>query len=96
MLMQNQVNAAETLSIADAGLNHAFAKLRVDSSWNIGFANRSFSDGAYTVTVTGTAPSLTVESNSVLNGFAAKVSADLTISADNPHVIRIDQYRVNE
>lgn len=96
MLMQNQVNAAETLAIANAGLNDAFAEIRADSSWNAGFTDKSFSNGTYTVTVTGTSPSLTVESSSVLNGFAARVSADLTLSSSAPHVIRIDEFRINE
>jgi len=96
MLMQNQVNAAETLEIANAGLNDAFAELRNDSSWDSGFKNKSFSGGTYTVTVSGTLPSLTVESSSLLNGFAARVAADLTVSSTGPHIVRIDQLRINE
>lgn len=96
MLMQNQISAAETIAIANAGLNDAFARLRSDSSWNAGFTNKTFADGTYTVTVSGTSPSLTVESRSVLNGFAAKVSADLFLSSDSPSIIRINKFRVNE
>ena len=96
MLMQNQVSAAETLAIANAGLNDAFAELRSNSSWNSGFTDKSFSDGTYTVTVSGTLPSLTVESTCLLNGFTARLAADLTISITSPHVIRIDQLRINE
>ena len=96
MLMQNQVNAAETLAIANAGLNDAFAELRSDSSWNTGFTDKSFSDGTYTVTVSGTLPSLTVESTCLLNGFTARVAADLTVSSISPYILKIDQFRVNE
>ncbi|MBW8015215.1 MAG: hypothetical protein FVQ82_03440 [Planctomycetes bacterium] len=96
MLMQNQVSAAETLAIANAGLNDAFAELRSNSSWNSGFTDKSFSDGTYTVTVSGTLPSLTVESTSLLNGFTARLAADMTVSTASPYVIRIDQLRINE
>lgn len=96
MLMQNQVNAVETLAIANAGLNDAFAKLRSDSGWNTGFTNKSFSGGSYTVTVTGTIPSLTIESSSILNGFTSRVAADLTVSGTSPYIFRINQFRVNE
>ncbi len=96
MLMQNQISAAETLAIANAGLNDAFAQLRADPNWIAGFTDKSFSSGTYTVTVTGTIPSLTVESDSVLNGFTARLAADLTVSSTVPNVIRIDQFRVNE
>lgn len=96
MLMQNQVNAVETLEIANAGLNDAFAELRNDSSWNSGFTDKSFSDGTYTVTVSGTLPSLTVESTSVLSGFTTRIAADLTVSSVSPHILRIDKFRINE
>jgi hypothetical protein len=96
MLMQNQINAVETLEIANAGINDAFAELRNDSSWNSGFTNKSFSSGTYTVTVSGTLPSLTVESTGILSGFTARVAADLTVSSASPHILRIDQFRVNE
>jgi hypothetical protein len=96
MLMQNQVNAAETLAIANAGLNDALVELRNDSSWNTGFTDKTFFDGTYTVTVSGILPSLTVESTCLLNGFTARVAADLSVSFATPHLIRIDQFRVNE
>lgn len=96
MLMQNQINSTKAIAIANAGLNDAFAELRNDSSWNSGFNDKSFSGGSYTVTVTGTSPSLTVESTAVLNGFNARVAADLTISSTGPYILKIDQFRVNE
>jgi len=96
MLMQNQVNSAKALAIANAGLNDAFAELRNDSSWNSGFTDKSFSDGSYTVTVTGVSPSLTVESTAVIDGFTARVAAELTISPNSPHILKIDKFRVNE
>ena len=96
MLMQNQVNSAKTLAIANAGLNDAFAELRSDSSWKKGFKNKSFSGGKYTVKVSGTLPSLTVESICSLDGFTARVAVDLTVSSTSPYLLKINQYRVNE
>ena len=96
MLMQNQVNAARTLEIANAGLNDAFAKLRSDSSWNTGFTDKSFSGGTYTVTVGGALPSLTVESTSKLDGFTTRVAADLIVSESSPYVLQVHKFRVNE
>ena len=96
MLMQNQIRSVETLEIANAGLNNAFAELRNDSSWNSGFKNKSFSSGTYSVTVSGTLPSLTVESTGLLNGFTTRVAADITVSSAGPYILRIDQYRINE
>ena len=96
MLMQNQINAVETLEIANAGINDAFAELRNDSSWNSGFTDKSFFGGTYTVTVSGTLPSLIVESTAILSGFTARVAADLTVSSETPHILRIDQFRMNE
>jgi hypothetical protein len=96
MLMQNQINAVETLEIANAGLNDVFAELRNDSSWNSGFTDKSFSGGTYTVTVSGTLPSLIVESTAILSGFSARVAADLTVSSASPYILRINQFRVNE
>lgn len=96
MLMQNQINSAKAIEIANAGLNDAFAQLRSDSSWNDGFTDKSFSGGSYTVTVTGTSPSLTVESTAVINGFTARLAADLTVSSTSPYILKIDKFRVNE
>ena len=91
MLVHNHVSAVRAGQIASAGLNAAFAELREDSHWQAGFTNVSFSGGSYTVKVTGTFPSLILESAAVsANGFKAKISADVTVSTDSPHVIRVD------
>jgi hypothetical protein len=80
MLMQNQVNAAETLAIANAGLNDALVELRNDSSWNTGFTDKTFSDGTYTVTVSGALPFLTVlapsKKTNIANSKRHKTSID--------------------
>ena len=94
---QNQIYAAEALAITEAGLNDAFSELRADSSWNSGFSGKSFSGGTYDVTVTGSLPSLVVESTGTsAKSFVAEVSADITVGTASPYVIRVDNLRINE
>ncbi len=90
-LMQNQVYAAGALATAEAGLNDAFSQLRSDSNWQSGFSNKTFNSGSYTVTITGSQPTLTVESTGTSwNNYVSRVAADVTISAASPYVIRIN------
>lgn len=97
MLMNNQANAAQALESAYAGLNDAFSELRLDSSWTSGFTNKSFNSGTYTVAISGSLPSLVVESMATTaKGFVSKVQADVTVSPDSPYVVRVDELRVNE
>lgn len=93
-LMQNHVYAAEALAQAEAGLNDALFEMRNDSSWTTGFTAKSFNGGTYTVTVS----SGTIESTGTTGqSYVAKVSADVTIAAAGPpHVVRIDELRINE
>ena len=92
-LLQNQIYAAQAIGTAEAGLNDAFSELRVDSGWETGFVNKAFEGGSYTVDVNG----LTITSTGVSSqGFIARVEADITIGGTSPHVIRIDQLRINE
>jgi len=96
-LAQNQIYAAYALAVAEAGLNDAFSELRVDSAWTSGFSTKSFNGGSYNVTVTGSLPTLTIQSvGTSSQGFVAKVEADVTISTSSPYVIRIDNLRINE
>lgn len=96
-IMRNHIYAAEALATADAGLNDAFAQLRSDSGWTSGFTNKAFGSSTYTVTVTGTAPNLTVTSTGVTSQvFTARVDADVTTALVAPYVVRIDQVRINE
>jgi len=46
-LMQNHVRGAEAMALAEAGLNDALAKLRVDSHWTDGLADKPFGNGTY-------------------------------------------------
>ena len=96
-LMRNQIYAAQALAIAEAGLNDAFSELRVDRDWNSGFSNKIFDNGSYTVNVSGTLPNLTIESTGTsVQGFVAKVVADITVGSVNPYIIRVDSLRINE
>lgn len=97
MLMTNQINAAQAMESAHAGLNDAFAELYADSGWTDGFASKSFSDGTYTVTVSGIFPKLTLTSTAATSqGFSAKIESDVTVSASSPYTLRVDELRINE
>ena len=97
MLMTNQINAAQAIEAAYAGLNDALAQLRSDSGWTAGFSNKTFNGGSYTVTVSGSLPELTINSTaSTSSGFTARAVAEVTVSSDSPYVVRIDKLKVNE
>jgi type II secretory pathway component PulK len=92
-LMQNHIHGAQALAIAEAGLNDALARLRLDSNWNSGFAGKPFNDGSYSVTVDG---ATIASAATTSNGFTARVEAVVTIAPDGPpHLIRIDELRIN-
>ena len=93
-VMRNHIRAAEALAVAEAGLNHALAELRADASWHEGFADEAFAGGTYTVTVEDNKVTALGTSS---QGFTTKVVADVTIGAGAPpHVVEIDDVRVNE
>ena len=93
-VMRNHIRAAEALAVAEAGLNDALAHLRADAGWDVGFTNKAFAGGAYTVTVRdGHVKSIGTSSH----GYIARVEADVTVSSGSgPHVVKIDSVRVNE
>jgi Tfp pilus assembly protein PilX len=96
-IVQNQVRAAEALATAEAGMNDALYQIRTDPLWTSGFAGKAFNGGSYTVTVTGTLPNRTITSaGTAANGFVSRVAAEVTISSSLPHIIRIDEFKVNE
>ena len=100
-LMRNHIFAAEALATAEAGLNDALYEIRADPNWADGFTDKAFNGGSYDVTVTGTLPNLTIESQGTSSqSFVAKVQADVTVglkpSDSNSNVIRIDNLRINE
>lgn len=90
-LVQNQIGAAQAIATAEAGLNDAFARIRQGNDPNI--SDESFNGGLYTVTASGN----TITSTGITaGGFVARVEADITIGSTSPHIIRIDNLRVNE
>ena len=96
-LVHNQISAAHALATTEAGLNHAFAELRADPNWIIGFTDEPFNAGSYTVTVKGTLPNLRIESTGTSSqGFVARVGSYVTVSSSSPYIIRIDNLRINE
>jgi Tfp pilus assembly protein PilX len=91
-LVQNQINAAQAIAAAEAGLNDAFSKIWQGSDPNI--SSTSFNGGSYTVTdVNGTTITST---GTTAQGFVARVKADITVETASPYIIRIDSLRVNE
>ncbi len=96
-LVHNQISAAHALATAEAGLNDAFSELRANSDWNVGFDNKAFDGGSYTVAFSGSLPNLTITSTGTSSqGFVARIEADVTVSSSSPYIIRIDNLRINE
>ncbi|MBC8481531.1 MAG: hypothetical protein H8D47_02570 [Planctomycetes bacterium] len=96
-LVQNRIYAAQAMTVAEAGLNDAFSVLRTNSSWDSGYNNKSFNNGSYKVTVTGSLPNLTIESTGTSQqGFVARAEANVTVGASSPYIVRIDNLRINE
>lgn len=93
-LMENYVNAAQALAIAEAGLNDALAQIRINASWQAGYTGKAFAGGTYTVTVSSGRITSVCTS---LQGSTAKVQATVTVSNNGPpYVIEFDGCRVNQ
>ena len=90
-LMQNQINAAQAIATAEAGLNDAFFRIRQGSDPNI--TDESFNGGSYTVDVSS---STVTSTGTTAQGFVARVEADITTGTSSPYIIRIDNLRINE
>jgi type II secretory pathway component PulK len=90
-LVRNQINAAQAIATAEAGLNDAFSRIRQGSDPNI--SSTSFNGGSYTVTASGTTITST---GTTAQGFVARVRAGITIGTTSPYIIRIDSLRINE
>lgn len=100
-LMQSRVSAAQALAVAEAGLNAAMAQIRNDPNWTAGFEDEEvapevkFGGGRYSVTVNGNILSITATINAWQN-YTATMEAQITVSDESPHIIRIDNIKVNE
>jgi Tfp pilus assembly protein PilX len=90
-LVQNQINAAQAVATAEAGLNDAFSRIRQGGDPNI--SSTSFNDGSYTVTADG---NVITSTGTTAQGFVTRVRAGITIGAVSPYRIRIDELRINE
>jgi Tfp pilus assembly protein PilX len=100
-LMQNHVNAAQALAVAEAGLNDAFAQIWLSSTWmpDASYTNKSFPGyGTYSVTYEGSLPDPNIISEGTSSlGYIARAKAEITVgSSGPPYIIRIDNYRINE
>jgi type II secretory pathway component PulK len=101
-LTQHRVYASQALAVAEAGLNDAMSELRNDSTWTAGFQDKvlsgeeRFGGGEYTVD--GNSNSITVtatvdEWDSYTSTLVAQIS---TTDGNSPHIIRVDDIKVNE
>ncbi len=103
-LVQNFIEAARSQYTAEAGLYDAVARLRGDPEWRLGFVQKPFEDGSYTVTVTHRPVTATSHPTEILikstgqcaAGFVTTVLSDVTIDKYPPHKITIDNFRINE
>ncbi len=94
--LRNQMELARALAVSEAGLHDAIAQIREDVSWNSGFSNKGFYEDSYTVTVTGTPPSLTlVSTGTTSSGYAARLEAQIRADVNPPHPITIQSIRIN-
>ena len=100
-LVRNQIWASQALALAEGGLNAAMAELREDPTWQTGLDNmavpaiENFTGGEYNVEIDGGQISITATVDS-WQGYTATIQADVTVSSDEPHIVRIDEYRINE
>ena len=95
--LRNQMELARALSVAEAGLHDAFSQIRQDVNWNDGFADKSFYDDAYTVTVSGIPPALhLVSTGQTAQGYSARIEAWIETGATPPYSVGIQSIRINE
>jgi len=59
-LSYNQLHEEQAFYVAEAGAKQALWKLNDDNAWRTGYADRSFGDGAYTVTMTDSLDDVTL------------------------------------
>ena len=95
-LMHNQISACEALAIAEAGLNDAFAQLRVNKDWTAGFSNKPLGSHKYTVKVSGKSPKLVIESTGTsAKGYVSKVTAEVATAGAGPYRIGVNSLRID-
>ena len=93
-IMQNHVNSVEAQMTAMAGLNDAFAQLRLDSEWEEGFTNKAFDGGTYSVDVNGSGEIMSIGTSK--RGISARIVTEVTTSAQGPpYTIRQNSLKIN-
>lgn len=101
-LVQNQVWAAEALALAEAGLSKAMAEIRNDRTWLEGLSevptgSVSFGSGHYSIGYRESDGFLIISAQvSDWQGYSATIEAQVTVTDQSPHIIRIDNMRINE
>jgi Tfp pilus assembly protein PilX len=101
-LTQHRVYASQALAVAEAGLNDAMSEIRNDSTWTAGFKGKAFSGeerfGGGEYTVDGNNHSITVTATvDEWDGYTSTLEAQIsTTDGNSPHIIRIDDIKVNE
>ncbi|MHC4529094.1 MAG: hypothetical protein ACYS29_14550 [Planctomycetota bacterium] len=76
-------------------------QLRGDAQWSDGFTDKSFWGGIYSVSIStysgaGASDVTIVSTATSSHGFVGRVAADVTLSGSAPHIVRIDNLRINE
>jgi hypothetical protein len=101
-LTQHRVYASQALGLAEAGLNAALAQIRWDPNWTDGFQDEilggeeRFGGGEYDVDVNSDNLTISAAVTS-WQGYTATIEAQITVSGgSSPHVIRIDNIKMNE
>jgi hypothetical protein len=90
-LVQNQINAAQAIATAEAGLNDALSRIRQSGNPNTNISSTSFNGGSYTVTGGSTITSI----GTTAQGFTARVDANITVGTASPYIIRINKLCIN-
>lgn len=94
--LRNQIELTRALSVSEAGLNDAYAKIRKDSRWKSGFTDKKFFEDSYTVTVSGTRPNLTLVSTGMTSsGYSARLVAKIRTDDNPPHSITVQSIQIN-
>jgi Tfp pilus assembly protein PilX len=101
-LTQHRVNAAQARAVAEAGLNEAFARIRIDANGTTAdfggtvSAEEDFAGGQYSVDVNNDILTVTADTNE-WEGYSATLEAQITVSSGStPHIIRVDSLKANE
>jgi hypothetical protein len=94
--VKNQKETARAFAVAEAGLHDAIAAIRQDISWNSGFSHKPFFEDAYSVSVSGVPPLLTIDSTGETStGYRAVLRAEVRTGLTAPYPVRIESFRVN-